>query len=291
MSLPLILKSKAFWTFSTVTGSISSFVAYDRYQCRILRDYYLEVAAEYGRQPLPHHQSPRCISIFLISKNVVHHKPLRDTFKSFALDILTNAGVDYKWVVEVDGEEAGKWWDEGAREANKPELMLDDSKKTIDLIALNENVLEFELNEKSGLKNNELNVSATEFLWQIIRKKACSIDWPPTSDGFLALDPFTYTSLQSKLKQLADEAPVLKVNTLLKKSSWFWSKSIQTPVDTIPSLFPVPLYFIPCEYPQNAFARLYRFLFGQRHLTRSIGDNLLSLIREQPAVLITKQPQ
>ena len=290
MPIPGILKSKAFWTFSTFTGTVTSCVAYDRYQSHLLLQQYLTEAAEYGRQPLLHHQSPRCISIFLLSKDTIHHKALRDTFKTFALDILTRAGVDYKWVVEVDGEEAGKWWDDGAREGNKPELMLEDSKKIIDLVEFKEHVLERKLNEIAGIEQPE-SVDATEFLWEGIRNKSCATDWPPSSDGFVALDPFTYDSLQSSLQKLVD-TPVKKVNLPVKKSSWFWSKSTQTPTNkSTPNLFPLPLYFIPCEYPQTALTRLNRFLFGQRHLTRSIGESLLALIREQPNTLVFHENQ
>lgn len=287
MPIPGILKSKAFWTFSTFTGTVSSCVAYDRYHSHVLRQKYLTEAAEYGRQPLLHHQSPRCISIFLLSKDTTHHKSLRDTFKIFALDILTRAGVDYKWVVEVDGEEAGKWWDDGAREGNNPELMLEDSKKIVDVEVLKEHVLERKLSEMAGIKQPEPeSAETTEILWESIRNKSCSTDWPPSSDGFLALDPFTYNSLHSSLKQLAD-TPVKIDNLPVKKSSWLWSKSSQTPASKLSlNLFPLPLYFIPCEYPQTAFTRLIRFLFGQRHLTRSIGEALLALIREQPKILV-----
>lgn len=295
MPLPGLLKSKAFWAFSTVTGTVSSCVAYDRYQSHLLRTHYLQQASEYGRQPLPHHQSPRCLSIFLLARDAAHHKALREMFKDFGLEILTEAGVDYRWVVEVDGEEAGRLWDEGAREGNKPELMLEENKKVIGVDELNEHALEIALSDKSGIKQTSSTSSAdpTDFLWQRIRYKSCSaLDWPPTSDGFLAIDPFTYTSLQSKLQQLKElqELPA-EAPSPVKKKSWFWSKSNHTQTTATQSIFPVPIYFVPCDYPQTALSRLNRFLFGQRHLTRSIGDSLLALIREQPTVLITAKQQ
>ena len=299
MPVPGILKSKAFWTFSTFTGAVSSCVAYDRYQSHLLLQHYLNEASEYGRQPLPHHHQPRCISIFLLAKDADHRKAIRDAFKTYAVDILTVAGLDYKFVVEVDGEGASGKWDEMARESNKPELMLEDK---IALNDLKNRVLKHKLIERAGIKaaQEEASEDPTEFLWNGVRTKSSPLhlsEWPQGSDGFLALDPFTFESLQSALKEIsAAKDSETTVETVSKKSSsWFWSKSSQAQSPPQPQqqqqlrpLFPVPVYFIPCDQAQSLSARLSRFLFRQHHLTRQIGEPLLELIREQPSVVIHK---
>lgn len=282
MPIPGLLKSKAFWTFSTVTGSVSCCVFYDRFESHRLRQEYLATAAEYGRQPLPHHQPPRCLSVFLIAADATQHRAIRDTFRAFALDLLTVAGVDYKWAVEVDGEEAAKRWDELARDANKPESMLEAKITREELV---EHVLKRKLSAGSSA-----GTEADELLWEGVRAKAAPVDSRSSagSDGFLALDQYTLKELESSLKTIT-ETPTQTVTAEQPKSKWHWfSKRSPVSPPPTPSLLPVNLYYIPCDYPQTLFARLNRFLYGQRLLTRSIGEQVLAVIREQPQTVIDK---
>lgn len=290
-----ILKSKSFWTFSTITTAVSSCVAYDRYQANVLFQQFLSEAAEYGREPLPHPYQPRCISLLLVAKDAAHHRAIRSTFKSFAVELLTVAGIDYKWVVETDGEAAALQWNQVARETNKPESMLDDTKR-IGLVDLADRLLKPKLFQRANTEINETD--ADRFLWNSVRNKSSPLhlsEWSSGSDGFLALDPFTFDSLQATLQVLANEPAEVQPPTPppTKPSSWFsWFKktspSPSPPVTPLRPLFPAQLYFVPCDHPQTALARLNRFLFGQRHLTQQIGSALLALIREQPETTINK---
>lgn len=267
-----ILKSKAFWGVSTLTATVSSAVAYDRYKAHELYTRYLQEASLHGAQPLLSHQAPRRLAIFLISPTSIHHQSLQAAFKSFAVELLTRAGVDYQWIVEVDGEEAKARWDQLARDANKPELMLETMTIPIDVLS-------------SRILSNEPLDSDTKFLWEGLRSKFApqsTLEWPQGSDGFLTLDPHTFESLKSHLETKKSENET-KITAPIKpkKSSWFSSSKHQQSIQS-PSIFPVNLYSLPCCLPQSPSARLRRFLFGQQETTRLIGEAVLKVIKEQP---------
>lgn len=281
MPAPAIFRSKAFWGFSTVTLGISSAVGYDRFQAHELTKKYLQEASLHGQQPLYPGQQPRCLSLFLLSPTLTHHSSLRSAFKSFAVELLTRAGIDYKWVVEVDGEEAKVLWDQLARDANKPELMLDTS--AIDPEQLRTHILNFVLDRKPTVA--EVDNSTCSFLWDGLRSKYAVN--PSLSSDFVSLDPFTAESLETHLKALSQSTPPISQSKPVK-SSWF-SKSPPTQTPTIPHLFPVNLYTLPCDHSQSPLARLRRFLFGQHEMTRLIGEAVLKIINEHPETQINKQ--
>ena len=166
MSLPPLLKSKFFWSFAAVPGGVTSGVAYDRYEAHRLKESYLKEARVYGREPLAVSAQPRCLSFFLLSPSATEHRGTLHAIREYALDILTEAGVDYRWVVEVDGEEAKIKWDELARERNEPEFMREQS--AIPLEELKSNILEFLMNQVKGSSEGE-DDGKSALLWASLR--------------------------------------------------------------------------------------------------------------------------
>lgn len=268
-----ILKSKTFWGFATFSSCIGSAVAYDRFEAKKIRDEFLAEARTFGSQPLLPHQSPRLLSFLLISPNADHRRACLAILKEHALNILTVAGVDYKWSVLVDGEEAKKEWDTVAREANQPELMIEEGKPSIPFKDLEEIVIPPILNRTSANDLNESNICL-----KALRNKFASV---PIGEEIVCFDRSTLNSFESELSHIkppSDSQPILPV----KRSSW-WQRSPQnspSPQQLQPvNPEKIKIYFVPCESDQSLLARLQRFLFGQRQLTREIGESVLKIIR------------
>lgn len=297
MTIPTILKSKAFWTFSVLTGSVSSAVAFDRYKANELYKEYLKEASKHGSLPLPSNQTPRCLSIFLLSPNKAHHQSILNTYKSYAVELLTVAGVDYKWIVEVDGEEAKGFWDKMAGDGNKPELMTDENVKVLDLDELRSNLLNYKLREGhedtvnvTGDRTADNTVDDTEILWNSLRSKYAPLpksEWPPGSDGFLTLDTYTFESLSSYLASLKNDSESVHAIETTSSNQWWWpwSSSLNSPnqpQNLQQFNHPINLYNLPCCHSQSPLSRLTRFLFGQQDMTKQIGEAVLKIINEQP---------
>ena len=276
-----ILKSKAFWGFSTLMGGVCSAVAYDRYEAHLIRQFLLKEASRYGAEPLYPNQSSRCLSLFLVSRNGEDRRACTSTLKHFALEILTVAGVDYKWIVAVDGVEAKGKWDAAARDTNQPELMRE---AEIDAGELIENIL------RPVICSETTNTGG---LWKNLRDEYGSVPVGRGEDGFLCIDRFTYDNLLSELRQriiqreLELEQAVVSSSGVHdgKKSSWLkWLSPSQIAVPEPPSSsnFDYYLYYLPCDLSQSPLTRLFRFLFGQRHITKTIGEAALSCVRNEP---------
>ena len=294
MSLPPLLKSKFFWSFSFVTGGLSSAVAYDRYEAHRLKEVFMKQAMEYGKQPLLLSEKPRCLSFLLLSPSSTEHRATLQVIRAHALDILTAAGVDYRWIVEVDGEEAKMKWDDLARERNEPELMRE--QQCIPLEELNSNILSHILKRKLEFKpeNTIANEAEdkSEQLWSSLRSIYTQdpSTWPPTSDGLVTFDSFTSESLKSALIELKSELSAAIAGTAVKPVKSWWSRSKKDhPITVTPSpSSSAELYLVPCAFSQSPLSRLQRFLFGQRHVTRSVGDAVMQCIREQSHQTIHK---
>lgn len=285
MSLPPLLKSKFFWSFSLVAGGASSAVAYDRYEAHCLRESFMAEAREYGREPLPLSEQPRCLSFFLLSPSATDHRATRQIVRSHALDLLTAAGVDYRWVVEVDGEEAKGKWDEAARERNEPELMRE--QQSIPLEELKSNillhVLQANLNGHRDSASSAADSDKSHQLWESLRSVYTQnpATWPSGSGGFVAVDSVTAGALQAALSEprvlLSAAEPVKPA-----AKSW-WSRAVSSPPAPAPAASLPLLYQFPCTLSQSPLSRLQRFLFGQREVTRAVGEAVLQCIREAKA--------
>lgn len=268
-----ILKSKAFWSFTAVSGGIGSVVAFDRYESARLRQNFLDAARVYGSEPLLPHQQPRRLSFFLVSPDAEHRRACLVTLKRYALEILTAAGVDYCWVLQVDAQEAKVKWDEAAQEANKPELMTEEGKSALNINDLFENILKPQLNSNSSDDSKDDKVC-----WKSLREKYAAVPLGIGSDGFVCFDQTSFNRLQFELQNLKQPA----VAETPAKGSW-WKRASSPPLPLPPKITPenVKLYFIPCDWPQSPLARLQRFLFGQREMTRTIGEAVLKCIRQE----------
>ena len=249
-------------------------------------------ARVYGREPLAVSAQPRCLSFFLLSPSATEHRGTLHAIREYALDILTEAGVDYRWVVEVDGEEAKIKWDELARERNEPEFMREQS--AIPLEELKSNILEFLMNQVKGSSEGE-DDGKSALLWASLRSIYAQNPLAK-SDGYVTFDSFTSESLQAILKASATDVNVnvnlnskANVNVNAKananaKASW-WSRKNPPSTAQLTAQSPLPLptscHHFPCTLSQSPLYRLQRFLFGQRELTRSIGEAVLQCIRQE----------
>lgn len=279
-----ILKSKAFWSFAGVSGSLGSVVAYDRYQAHLLEQELMQEASNYGRQPLYSHQNPSSVALFLLARDDTQHQAIRETFRKFAVQLLTVAGIDYKWILEVDGEAARKKWDQMARDSNQPELMFEENSNGIPLQDLKTNLLVPLLR---NIFNRKAEETSPALLWPQLRS---AFEGPREigSECFVALDPFTFEALNSELSELmnpinnTEEIPPVTTAKSSFLSRLF--KSTSKPATTAnPTASPdqIQVQLVPCDYPQGALQRLKRFLFGQHELTRLVGQSVMQVIRAQ----------
>lgn len=293
MPVPGILKSKAFWSFSTVFSGISGAVAYDRYEASLLRKKFMAEASEYGKQPLASSESPRSLNFVLLSADSTHHRALRDNFRIFAVELLTVAGVDYKWIVEADGDEVARKWDELARETNKPELMLEGTDKTTttgSLISREElkiNILKPSI--KALLSRTPFVPTINppsdpkEAIWTLLRQNFCSFSVAESPIEIVTFDHFTQEAIADEIKVALESIPEGEPRIIESKKtrSWFSrSKKTDLSQQQLPVLPTVSLFHIPLEFSQTLSARLKRFLFGQRELTQTIGEAVLEIIRK-----------
>jgi hypothetical protein len=288
MATSAILKSKAFWSFATVSGTIGSFVGYDRYHANLARQEFLKEATKYGQQPLYPHQTPSRVALFLLASDTILHKATRESFRKFAVELLTAAGIDYTWAVDVDGEEARLKWDNLARDSNQPELMFEESSQGIPLKDLKTHILTPLIytffNRRTALYEAE-----EQPLWPQLRSAFHGFIAPETKT-FIALDPFSHEALTSTLQELkvAEDSNdlVSPISTPTSFLSRLFGSSNQKSQPLLPpkSLESIAVHKVPCELPQGAFQRLGRFLFGQAELTRMIGESVMKIIREEEQI-------
>lgn len=96
-----ILKSKAFWAFSGITGSIGAALTYDKIETDRIRREFIEEAEKIGSAPLKDGEHERKISLLLFTENGESEQDLKDIFKKYSVDLLTKAGIDYQWIESV----------------------------------------------------------------------------------------------------------------------------------------------------------------------------------------------
>lgn len=272
------MKSRTFWVFASLTGSVSGAVAFDRYQAHALLAKYMEEAKAYGDQPIYDNQHPRRLGLVLISPDEDALRSARDHFRNYSVKLLTIAGVDYQWILAKDPIDLTKKWNARMQEAGTPEKMLDENKyfSTSDL---NTNLL------KPLLQKNlsHVNENITNQDWKALQNSETS--WSSDIDGFVALNQSTFDSLHENFNEIIEMAADSNITTIPSstvKQSWFSFLSSWKPSLSLRKELPLQLLLtqIPCEYSQNPFQRLYRYLFAQRTLTREIGSATLKIIRD-----------
>lgn len=269
-----ILKSKAFWCFTSVSSGIGGAVAYDRYEARRIKNEFMKEAAIYGSQPLYPHQSPRLLSFFLLSPTADIHRATLSLLKDQVLDLLTAAGIDYKWILKVEGEEAKRMWDEAAREMNKPEFMIDGN-------SLDRNDLYLHL-MKPIINSNFTEEDDPAGLWKILKEKYTKGGVEGVFGEVVLFDQFTFDRFKSDIEEIKtnDIEPVEN----LKTDQWWWqrwfSSNSNSQKQPQPVKHQINLFLISCELSQSPLRRLQRFLFGQRDLTRSMAESVMTCIRE-----------
>lgn len=274
-----IWKSKPFWAFASVSSAIAGAVAYDRYCAKQLLDEFTAEAQKFGEEPLLENQQSQSISLFVLAKDSDASDALRAHFKRYALQLLTIAGVDYVWAVNVDPEKVTKAWNQVAQEANSPEQMLDEGRQ-IEPETIHQQFLKNELLQRMGKQ-----VTLSDGLWERVKEKLVpKKSWSP---HFVALNKSTLSSLSDCLTEIrrreTEAGPEFREETP-KKRSWFsWSRngpaapSVKARLLTLDD---VSLELLDCERSLSLKDRAWRHLFGQTELVRSIGGSTLSLIRK-----------
>lgn len=116
-----LLKSKAFWAFSGVTGSIGAALTYDKLETDHIRRVFIEEAEKIGSAPLKDGEHERKISLLLFTENGETEQDLKDIFRKYSVDLLTKAGIDYQWI-EFVGSRLDKTYYELKKEKEIKEI-------------------------------------------------------------------------------------------------------------------------------------------------------------------------
>ena len=318
--IPPLLKSKYFWVFSTISGSLVGAIGYDRFEAQAIHNSFLKEARVYGSLPLYSHQRPRTLGLFLISSDTSSHAATLQNFNKFAVDILTLAGIDYRWIIKLDGEDIKGKWDELARETNQPELMMEENKISIDLNDLRNFLIKPFLSRsfkigigiESGIQKDKVidggncsessNSSDKLLIWSKLETKVFPLlnfeEWPKGLEGFISLNQFTFDSLKEDLEsgfKLEDSKLLIgsspkssNSKSLLSKLTSIWTKTntntnnnTNNNNNTL-----ILLHQIPCSHSQSPLDRLARFLFGQRFLAQSIGQAAMKIVQDQERIQV-----
>ena len=94
-------KSKTVWVIGGAIESVGSYIAYDRWRAKQIREALLQEARAYGETPVTLDEQPRRVTILAIASD---RKALRDQkllWKTYGAELLTVAGIDYQWM-ELD---------------------------------------------------------------------------------------------------------------------------------------------------------------------------------------------
>lgn len=94
MPLP---KSKTFWAFAAVSGTLASVYGVDRYQLRETRERLKEEARHLGQQPSGG-ESLRKVTIISFGEDDQELRRIRQLWRTYAVDLFTLAGCDYQFL-------------------------------------------------------------------------------------------------------------------------------------------------------------------------------------------------
>lgn len=288
--VPSFVRSKGFWAFALGGGSFAAAIARDRFLAHQLHVAHMDEARKFGAEPLADTSRLRQLKLFLLASSDAEATAIRECFRRHVVELLTVAGVDYKWVVVVDGEGAARVWNSAAQEANEPELMLESGGPAAARIApdeLRDGVLASILQRQVGEMGED---DKRRSIWKKLQRHyntdvalhegpASSHGPVPPHDGFVSFNSLTRDAL---INVLATDLPV--ETPVPPPASWLSRLFSRRPASiSIPPSPPaiILLAHVPCDHSQNMWPRFRRFCFGQRELTERIEGAVMTIIRDR----------
>lgn len=93
-----LLRSKAFWGFTAIAGSIASALTYDKLEAKKIRSAFIAEAIALGAVPLKEGDRERKVNLVLFSEDGEAEDRQKAIFRQYAVDLITKAGIEYQWI-------------------------------------------------------------------------------------------------------------------------------------------------------------------------------------------------